>query len=143
MAGAWLGAHFIKDAIKFFIDANLATRAKRRLDHKRKEEKYRDMEQVKEEMAKREGYNKERWYRYYKFDYTDKNNYDYMIDTTDTSIEEVTENIIKILQKHLNTKPKTTKGTGSASRSSRDRTSTCRSRNIQHKRSCSGHRQIR
>jgi len=103
---SWLGAHFIPDAVKFYVDAKIDIRAKRRLAHKRKEEDYSDLDQVKNEMERREKINKERWYRYYQFDYTDKTNYDYVIDTSIISIEQVTDDIIQKLRKHLNTKPK-------------------------------------
>jgi len=104
---SWLGAHFVPDAVKIYVDADIVVRAKRRLKHKRKEEDYSDLTQVKSEMERREEINKERWFRYYEFDYTDRNNYDYVIDTTTISIEQVAEDIIEKLQKHLNTKSKT------------------------------------
>jgi len=112
---SWLGAHFIPSAIKIFIDADIDVRAKRRLSHKRKEEDYSNLEKVKEEMQKREAINKERWQRYYQFDYSDENNYDLTIDSSDIIVEQVVERIIDYLEgEHLNMKPDSTEQASSA-----------------------------
>lgn len=99
---SWLGAHFIPDAFKIFIDADRSVRAERRLKHKRTEEQYDTIGKVEAEMERREGYNKERWLRYYGFDYTDHKNYDLIIDSSKDSIEELTETIIKSLHLNMN-----------------------------------------
>jgi CMP/dCMP kinase len=101
---AWLGAHFVPDAVKIYVDADKMTRAKRRLSHKRSEEHYQTIEEVRKYMADREAVNRERWYRYYGFDYSDMRHYDLVIDSSPISIEQVTERILAFLkQKHLNT----------------------------------------
>jgi len=100
---SWLGAKFIPDAIKFLIDADPDVRAKRRLEHKRDEESYETLEEVRKEMDRREAINRERWMRYYSFDYTDKANYDYVVDTSSKTIEAVADEIIALIkEKHLN-----------------------------------------
>ncbi len=90
---SWLGAKFIPEALKIFIDADMDTRAERRLGHRRDEEAYDDIRTVKEKMQKREAINRERWMRYYDFDYTDMDNYDLVIDSSAISIDEVVDRI--------------------------------------------------
>jgi CMP/dCMP kinase len=101
---AWLGAHFVPDAVKIYIDADAMTRAKRRLAHRRSEENYKTIDEVLKYMTDRETVNRERWYRYYGFDYSDMRHYDLVIDSSDISIEQVVARIIRFIkQKHLNT----------------------------------------
>ena len=96
---SWVASHFIKHAIKIFLDADLDVRAERRIRQKRDTESLATMEQAKKDMKKREESNRKRWIKYYSFDYKDKKNYDYFIDTTSMAIEEVAEKIIKIISK--------------------------------------------
>jgi len=94
----WLAPNFVPDSFKVYLDAEIDTRINRRLGHKRTEEDFSDFESAKQDMLKREEVNKERWYRYYKYDYTDKSNYDMIIDTTGISIEEVVEKILQVMK---------------------------------------------
>jgi len=96
---SWLGPKFVPDAVKICFDADIEVRAKRRLLHKRKEEKYENLDTVKQEMLKREKINRDRWLKYYKFDYKDKNNFDLIIDSSDISIEEAEDMVESFLQK--------------------------------------------
>ncbi len=91
----WLGAKFIPDAFKVFIDAGLDIRAGRRLHHQRPEDDYDDLETIKAKMAEREKNNRERWIRYYGFDYTKESNYDLFIDSSRLSPKEVVSKILE------------------------------------------------
>ncbi len=95
---SWVASHFIKDAVKIFLTADLETRAKRILSHSRETERLSTIEDAKKEITKREETNQRRWLSYYGFDYMDKKNYDYIIDTTELSIEEVISRIEKIIK---------------------------------------------
>ncbi len=99
---AWLGARFIPDSIKIFLDADIDTRVKRRLAQKRTEESHPDEKTGKKDMLKREKDNKERWIKLYGFDYTDKKNYDLVIDTTDLSIPQVLRRVLEYLKSKQN-----------------------------------------
>ncbi len=95
---SWLGAKFIPDALRIFIDADVDVRAKRRLAHKRAEETYDDLDSVRENMQRRERLNRDRWIRYYDFDYADKKNYDLVLDSSHIGIEEVVDRIEEFIK---------------------------------------------
>ena len=84
----WLAPHFIPHAIKIFLDGELEVRAKR-ITIKREAESYEDIKTAIKTTKNREAVNKKRWLEFYNYDYTDKNNYDLIIDTTELSIDEV------------------------------------------------------
>lgn len=94
-----LGAKFIPQGINVFLDAHLDERIKRRLNHKREEEKFDDPEETKKDMSEREKTNRERFMKFYSFDFLDMSNYDIIIDTTNLTIEEVVEKILKEIKK--------------------------------------------
>ncbi|MBR9676464.1 AAA family ATPase [Candidatus Woesearchaeota archaeon] len=91
----WLSAHFIPSAIKIFLRVDIEEAVKRRLKQSRDEEEYKDAEEAKKIMAQRSKTNRERWYKYYGFDYLDMKNYDFVIDTTNLDVEGVVGKILK------------------------------------------------
>jgi len=101
---AWLGAKFIPHSKKIFLSADQETRAKRIFDDKGNKqrmdsEKLQDFEQTMANMIKRDKVNVERWKRYYNFDYTNKEHYDLVIDTTNLTLKQVVERILKAVKK--------------------------------------------
>jgi CMP/dCMP kinase len=90
---SWLGACFIPDAFKVWIDAPIRIRVQRRLHHKRPEEDYGTPEEVEKNITARENMNRERWKRMYRFDYKDMKNYDLVVDTSKIGIEQVVDRI--------------------------------------------------
>ena len=94
---SWLAPKFIPDSFKIFLDADIDIRVKRRLGQKRTEESFADVKKAKKEMLEREKVNRERWYRYYKYDYTDMKNYDFVVDTTKIGIKATVAKILKRL----------------------------------------------
>ena len=89
-------------------------RADRRLAHRRKEDQHDDLETVRQKIIEREKVNKERWSRYYGFDYTDPKHYEIRIDTSNISIEEVVDAIIRHLKtEHLKKEPDSSSTTAS------------------------------
>jgi len=95
---SWLAAKFIPQAYKIFLKADIENRVKRRLNQKRKEENFYDFEIAKKQMLQRENTNQKRWIDFYNFDYKDEKNYDLIIDTTNMSVKEVVDFILKKLR---------------------------------------------
>ncbi|MBN2423128.1 cytidylate kinase family protein [Candidatus Woesearchaeota archaeon] len=103
----WLGAKFIPGSFKIFLDCDLDTRAKRiyeetkkgkniaGIDHKREsDKKYSSVNDTKKTLLKKEKLNRERWRKYYNFDFMDKNNYDLVLDTTNLNINRTVNEIL-------------------------------------------------
>lgn len=89
-----LGAYFIPDSFKIFVDADPNVRAKRRFLQKREEESFESLELAKKEMLKREEINRKRFVDFYGFDFLDMNNYDLIIDSTALTIEDAAKKIV-------------------------------------------------
>jgi CMP/dCMP kinase len=96
---AWLAAKFIPDSFKVFLDADIDVRVKRRLSHKRSEENFSDADEARKSLVERQKVNRERWIRYYGFDFEDQKNYDLIIDTTRLSIDGCIDRILIELKK--------------------------------------------
>lgn len=92
-----LGAFFIKNSIKVFLDANEFVRAKRILKDKRVAENNKNLKEVIKNMRQREESEKRRYKSYYNINCYNKNYYDIVIDTTNLTPEEVVTKIIKKL----------------------------------------------
>lgn len=100
---SWLGAKFIPQGIKIFLEGDESVRAKRIfLDSKNETRKdvdtYKTLEDAKRNMIERDRLNIERWIKYYDFDYTDIKNYDLVIDTTNLNLKEVVEIITDFIK---------------------------------------------
>jgi len=98
-----LSFHFIPQAIKIFLDAELKTRAQRilkdiQIRNLRKEERAENIREVIEEAQKREESEKKRYQKYYRINPYDQKHYDLIIDTTKTSAEQSAEKIIKFIK---------------------------------------------
>lgn len=95
-----LAAFFIPNAkIKIFLDADDKVRAERILKDKRQQEKSENLWQAISSIKKREASEKKRYKKYYGIDYMSKELYDYMIDTTKLSPNEVVERILGFVDK--------------------------------------------
>lgn len=96
-----LTAFFIPHAdLKVFLDADERVRAQRIFKDRRDQEKNTSMEEAVTNLKKREVSEKKRYMKYYGVDYFDCSLYDYTIDTTSLSPEEVALKIIKIVKKN-------------------------------------------
>jgi cytidylate kinase len=94
-----LAAFFIPKAdIKVFLECEDRVRAERILRDKREAEKSKNINEVVKKIKKREDSERKRYKSYYKVDYHAKNLYDCVIDTTNLSIEEVTDKIIELVK---------------------------------------------
>lgn len=90
---AWLSPYFIPDSFKIFMDADIKERA-RRITKKREAESYSKPEDAVKAISQREKTNRERWKKFYGYDFMDKKNYDLVIDTTGKNIDRVLKIIL-------------------------------------------------
>ena len=90
---SWLSPRFIPHAFKILLDADIDARSVRIFG--REPGEYKDIHEVKEKILQREKTNRERWIEYYDYDYTDKKNYDLVIDTTDKDVSEIVDAILQ------------------------------------------------
>jgi len=81
--------------LKVFLDCDNKVRAERILQDKREEEKSKNLEELAKKIKQREESERKRYKKLYNVDYCDKSLYDLIIDTTNLSISEVVEKIIK------------------------------------------------
>jgi len=94
---SWLGAHFIPDSFRIFLDVDIDKSVERIA--KRNNEK--SVEDVKEKIQQREMTNKARWIKYYDYDFSNEENYDLVLDTTNLDIDEVVDVIYEEVKKRL------------------------------------------
>lgn len=97
--------HFIPHSIKVYLDVDLEEGAKRIFEesknkNERNEKKYKDVEEAKRSVEKRLETEKEHYSSLYNFDAHDKNHFDYILDTTDLTIEEVREKLLNFLRQY-------------------------------------------
>ena len=94
-----LGAFFIEESIKIFLDADLKTRAKRIMKDTREHEKNENLKKTIINIKKREKSEIERYKKYYNLNCYDKTKFDKVIDTTNSDIEGIVEQIMSFLKK--------------------------------------------
>ncbi len=100
---AW---HFIPNSIKIFVKVDLEKAAERVFrDTKagkgeRTGEEHASIEETVQNMRKRMQMNKERYMKLYGIDYLDESNYDIIVDTTDCSIPETREKVLKKVKQY-------------------------------------------
>ena len=94
-----LTAFFIPNAnIRIFLETDDKVRAQRILRDKRKQEESRNLKEVLNNVKKREESEKKRYKKYYGVDYLDKKLYNFIMDTTKLTPEEVVEKIMKFVK---------------------------------------------
>jgi len=96
-----IGYHFIPDSVKVFLDADIETGAERIFKGPRRpdEKKYSSIGALKGELKQRIKSDKKRYKKWYDIDFTDKSNYDIVIDTTDLTPDEVVKKILDFIKK--------------------------------------------
>ena len=98
-----LTAFFIPKAqVRVFLDTDDRTRAERILRDKREHEKSKDIDETISIIRKREESEKKRYMQYYGVDYFNKKLYNFFVDTTNLTPNEVVEKIIKFVDKKRN-----------------------------------------
>ncbi len=98
MVDGRLSFHFIPDSVKIFLKTDIEEGAKRILGHKRKEEGYSDVEDVENALRERMESDKKRYKKYYNINCYDEGHYDYVLDTTDLTIREVLQKLLKFIK---------------------------------------------
>jgi cytidylate kinase len=96
-----LAYHFIPDSIKIFLKCNLEEGAKRisnDTDESRKSENYNSIKEMTKKIKEREKSDLKRYEHYYNVNYMEESNYDLIIDTTNLTIDEVLEKIMKFIE---------------------------------------------
>ena len=94
-----LTAFFIPNAeFKIFLDADDTVRAGRILKDKRQQEKSKSLKETIDNIKKREESEKKRYNKYYDVNYLDKKLYNFVIDTTKLTPNQVVEKIIKFVK---------------------------------------------
>lgn len=93
-----LAFYFIPDSIKIFFDVNPEVGAERIFRNQRtgSEKKYNNVNDALNSIKKRIEEDKKRYKKLYNTDAYDKNNFDYVIDTTNLSIDAIAGEVIKI-----------------------------------------------
>jgi len=94
---SWIAAHFAKDRSKIlsiFLDCEETERARRRLSQKRPTEAFDSIDKIITDMRQRIQTNRERWIKFYSYDFLDLTNYDLIIDTTQLTPAQVADQII-------------------------------------------------
>jgi cytidylate kinase len=92
--------HFIPNSFKVFIDVSLDTGAERIFKKSREQEKYKDFQHAKKSIEKRDLCDTRRYKKYYNIDVFDMSNYDFVIDTTNLTIEHTAQKIIEKIGLH-------------------------------------------
>ncbi|MFO8015844.1 MAG: cytidylate kinase family protein [Candidatus Woesearchaeota archaeon] len=90
-----IGFHFIPQSVKVFLDVDPDTGAGRIYREKRDDERFSTLEKTEDELKSRVASEKKRYMEYYNTDHHDMSNYDIVIDTTDMSIEETADEVMK------------------------------------------------
>jgi len=95
-----LTAFFIPHAeFRIFLDADESIRAQRILKDKRQQEKSENLKETIYNIRKREESEKKRYKKYYDSDYTNKRLYNFVIDTSKLSVNEVVDRIIRFIRR--------------------------------------------
>lgn len=88
--------HFIPQSIKIFLTANLNEGAKRIFKDPRKDEaKKETLKEVKTSIQKRIKGDTQKYLKHYGIDYTKRNNYNFIVDTTNLTIDETVNTILE------------------------------------------------
>ncbi|MFH0867962.1 MAG: AAA family ATPase [Candidatus Woesearchaeota archaeon] len=94
-----LTAFFIPNAdLKVFLDCDDQERAKRILKDERTDEPSMDLNEITEKIKQREQSERKRYKEIYNIDYSNKELYDLVVDTTNLSISEVIAKIMKAVK---------------------------------------------
>ncbi len=96
----------IPDSIKVFLDVDIRTGAERIFrvikkegSDKRNEGDFKTIDEAERAMRERIKSDSMRYKKYYGIDFLDKSHYDMVIDTTDLTIEQAVDKIIKMIEK--------------------------------------------
>lgn len=97
--------HFIQCSIKIYLDVDLRVGAERifkelKEDNKRNEKVYNNVGEALEGIKKRLKTEAEHYGKLYNLDVHDKSHYDFVLDTTNLSVEEVLEKLLNFVKRY-------------------------------------------
>ena len=93
--------HFITNAdIKIYLDVSMNEAVKRAMVY-RPAERYENLEQAKKMLKERQDSDSRRYKRLYKIKYPDPDKFDYIIDTTNLTIEQVFEKVDELIKSKI------------------------------------------
>jgi len=96
---SWIAFHFIPQSIKIFLDVRPEEGAKRVFENPRPDEdKKKALKETEKMLNIRVETTRKRYKKYYNVDFLDKKNYDFILDTSDLSIEQVTEKVLNFIK---------------------------------------------
>jgi len=96
-----LSFHFVPKSLKFFFKTELKKAAERVFkDQRSSEKKYASIEEAKEEMQERRDNDKKRYKMHYNLDPYDEKQFDVVINTTNISIKEIANKVMKEVNKN-------------------------------------------
>lgn len=94
-----LSFHFVPKSLKFFFKTDMGKAAERVFkDQRSSEKKYNSMEEARNEMQERMDNDKRRYKMHYNLDPYAEKQFDYVIDTTGISIEEVADKVMEAIK---------------------------------------------
>ncbi len=96
-----LGFHFIPSSIKIFLHADLEVRSKRIYNDQRFVEENSTLKKTIANIKKRQSLERKRYMEKYGVDYLDFSMYDFVLDTTDMTPEQVAKKIILYVNKNF------------------------------------------
>lgn len=98
---ARLGWHFIPASFKVFLDVSPEVAAERvYAAGRRSEHENEDIAATRSALAARAESERQRYLEYYGLDYTDPSNYDLVVDTSSSTIDEVVDRVLAALAAH-------------------------------------------
>ncbi len=96
----WLAFYFIKDSIKIFLKADSNKAAERIFRNQRKDEEHKDtVKEIKAMIKKRIKETDARYKKYYNVNYQDEKNYDFILNTTNLTVEKSLKKILEFLKR--------------------------------------------
>ena len=90
--------YFIPNSYKIYLDANLEVRALREFENDKLSEKFRSIDDAREGILKRDESDMVRYRKYYNLNVHDKKNFDLVIDTSNNTVEQTVNEILKSLK---------------------------------------------
>ena len=97
---SWLAWHFIPNSVKIFLDVDLKVGAQRVFANPRPdEERKNSVEEVYDMIYERMEQTRARFKKWYGVDFLDVKNYDFVLDTTNLTIEQSIEKVLEFVKK--------------------------------------------
>lgn len=95
----WIAYYFIPHSTKIFLDVQENIGAERILKDKRPDEQVgKNISETKQKLKERLKNSEEAFKKYYGINFLDTKNYDFVLDTTNLSLKEVTKKVLKFLK---------------------------------------------